>query len=237
MRAGLFRGLLGSTDTSSYPHRDITKVPLFILSIGPDVGDKWIQIAMALATGAILVALTRLGEALKQLRTRIEILERPAPDPAAPAHEPPRRRPMLGAIMEEKPNPFVELARWPGGRAAMASGGFALVATLLALVSSSGRAARDTKEQLTTMAEKLDSVTALVGRLRDSTVTLVMSDTGAVASLPAKVVPIPPRAKPAPAAKARVVATRTESRPKLAPPPDLTAGPPLIPPAKVDSIR
>ncbi len=189
------------------------------------MADKWIQIAMALSTGAILVTLTRLGEALKQLRTRIDILERPAPDQSALAHDPVRPRRMLGALMEEKRSPFAELARWPGGRAAMAAGGLALVATVLALFSNNGRATTETKEQITAVAAKLDSVTAVVGRLRDSVVTLAVADENMVAAKPTKAAPPPVKA-----------AVKAAPKVKLAPAPDLSGASAFAPP-KIDSIK
>jgi hypothetical protein len=209
---------------------------------------KLVPMLMAAAVALLLFALARMGEALKQLRRRIETLEKP-PEPPEPAvSHPPGfhglRRPMLGAIMEERTSMLDDLGRWPGGRLALWAGALALVASLASLAAGGPKPDPTMMNDVAQVRQRLDSVTSLIARLKDSVPPTVL----AVATPPAaEPKPAPAKATQAKAVSPTRVSRQAPARPgrpaerkaatTLPPAPSLTGTIPAVAPAKVDSIH
>jgi len=211
---------------------------------------RLVPLLMAAAVAVLMLALARMGEALKQLKSRIDRLEAPPVDPEPAIAHPPGfhgvRRPMLGAIIEESPSPLDGLGRWPGGRFALAAGGLALVAAIGAMVSSGPRPDPKANADLAMIRAEFDSVKKSVAAHRDSAAATVLA--AAPVPAPPAVKPaakaIPTKASPkrapeppvrvAAAAPSKATADRGVRGAKLPPPPSLTAAPPV---ARIDSIR
>lgn len=199
---------------------------------------------MAAAVAVLMLALARMGEAMKQLKGRIDSLEAPPAEPEPDLVHPPGfhgvRRPMLGAIIEESPSPLEGIGRWPGGRLALAAGGLALLGAFGAVLSSGPRPDPKAAAELTAVRARLDSLqTALTALKAADTATVLAAATGQARA--AEATP-PKRAPTRPVPAPRVVAAnRTKGasdRPRrgatLPPPPSLTGAPPVT---KIDSIR
>jgi hypothetical protein len=208
---------------------------------------KMVPILMAAAVVVLLLALSRLGEAVKQLRLRTESLEKPHREPVVAS--PPR--PMLGALMEHRESPLAGLGRWPGGRLAVVAGALALLAAVVAFAAGGPRSDPKEAQELSDLRHRLDSVTAIVTKLKDSQTPSVLASASPASEMPktAVVQPASPKQVPSSSVRPRTPAKKSVAAAppakgpaqrkvgggKLPPAPSLSGA--TIAPPTVDSIH